>query len=396
MPDQHFTNAEKLPPYIFAQINKLKQIARSNGEDVIDFGMGNPDQATPSVIVEKLIEAVNNPSTHRYSQSAGLPKLREAISNWYSRKYSVDLDVDNEIVTCMGSKEGIAHLSLATLSDNDDVLVQSPTYPIHSYGVVIAGANLRSIPLCENLDSFLVDIESAIQNGIKKPKMIIINFPSNPTTQSASLDFFKKIVEIGKKYDIWIVHDLAYADIVFDGYRAPSILEVDGAKDIAVEFFTLSKSYNMPGWRVGFCCGNRKLVQALTKIKSYMDYGTFTPIQVAAIKALNDCDQDVVDICSMYKSRRDELCNGLNRIGWDVQKPLATMFVWAKIPDKYLHLGSLEFSKLLIENANVAVSPGAGFGIDGDEYVRFSLIENEHRIRQAIRGIKNFFSMEIK
>jgi len=396
MPDQHFTNAEKLPPYIFAQINKLKQIARSNGEDVIDFGMGNPDQATPSVIVEKLIEAVNNPSTHRYSQSAGLPKLREAISNWYSRKYSVDLDVNNEIVTCMGSKEGIAHLSLATLSDNDDVLVQSPTYPIHSYGVVIAGASLRSIPLCENLDSFLVDIESAIQNGLKKPKMIIINFPSNPTTQSASLDFFKKIVEIGKKYDIWIVHDLAYADIVFDGYRAPSILEVDGAKDIAVEFFTLSKSYNMPGWRVGFCCGNRKLVQALTKIKSYMDYGTFTPIQVAAIKALNDCDQDVVDICSMYNSRRDELCNGLNRIGWDVQKPLATMFVWAKIPDKYLHLGSLEFSKLLIENANVAVSPGAGFGMDGDDYVRFSLIENEHRIRQAIRGIKNFFSMEIK
>lgn len=246
MPDQHFTNAEKLPPYIFAQINKLKQIARSNGEDVIDFGMGNPDQATPSVIVEKLIEAVNNPSTHRYSQSAGLPKLREAISNWYSRKYSVDLDVNNEIVTCMGSKEGIAHLSLATLSDNDDVLVQSPTYPIHSYGVVIAGASLRSIPLCENLDSFLVDIESAIQNGLKKPKMIIINFPSNPTTQSASLNFFKKIVEIGKKYDIWIVHDLAYADIVFDGYRAPSILEVDGAKDIAVEFFTLSKSYNTP------------------------------------------------------------------------------------------------------------------------------------------------------
>ena len=396
MPDQHFTNAEKLPPYIFAQINKLKQIARSNGEDVIDFGMGNPDQATPNVIVDKLIEAVGNPSTHRYSQSAGLPKLREAISKWYSRKYSVHLDVNSEIVTCMGSKEGIAHLSLATLSNNDDVLVQSPTYPIHSYGVVIAGANLRSIPLCENLDNFLVDIESAINDGMKKPKMIIINFPSNPTTQSASLDFFKKIVEIGKKYDIWIVHDLAYADIVFDGYRAPSILEVEGAKDIAVEFFTLSKSYNMPGWRVGFCCGNKKLVQALTKIKSYMDYGTFTPIQVAAIKALNDCDQDVIDICSMYMSRRDELCNGLNRIGWDVQKPLATMFVWARIPDKYLHLGSLEISKLLIEHANVAVSPGAGFGMDGDEYVRFSLIENEHRIKQAIRGIKNFFSMEIK
>lgn len=396
MPDQHFTNAEKLPPYIFAQINKLKQIARSNGEDIIDFGMGNPDQATPNVIVNKLIETVTNPSTHRYSQSAGIPKLREAIRKWYSRKYSVDLDENDEIVTCMGSKEGIAHLSLATLSDGDDVLVQSPTYPIHSYGVVIAGANLRSIPLCENLNDFLVDIELAIKDGTKKPKMIIINFPSNPTTQSVDLDFFKKIVEIGKKYDIWIVHDLAYADIVFDGYRAPSILEVDGAKDIAVEFFTLSKSYNMPGWRVGFCCGNKKLVQALTKIKSYMDYGTFTPIQVAAIKALNDCDQEVINICSIYKSRRDELCKGLNRIGWDVQKPLATMFIWAKIPDKYLHLGSLEFSKLLIKHANVAVSPGAGFGINGDEYVRFSLIENEHRIRQAIRGIKNFFSMEIK
>ena len=395
MPDQHFTNAEKLPPYIFAQINKLKQIARSNGEDVIDFGMGNPDQATPSIIVEKLIEAVNNPSTHRYSQSAGLPKLREAISNWYSRKSSVDLDVDNEIVTCMGSKEGIAQLALATISNNDDVLVQSPTYPIHSYGVVIAGANLRSISLNGDLDKFLYDIEDAINRSPKKPKMIIINFPSNPTTQSADLSFFKKIIDIGKKYDIWIIHDLAYADIAFDGYKAPSILEVEGAKDIAVEFFTLSKSYNMPGWRVGFCCGNSQLVQALTKIKSYLDYGTFTPIQVAAIKAINDCDNEVASICSMYESRRNELCDGLNRIGWDVEKPLATMFVWARIPDKYLKLGSLEFSKLLIEHAQVAVSPGAGFGEDGDEYVRFSLIENEHRTRQAIRGIKNFLSMEI-
>lgn len=395
MPDQQFKNAEKLPPYIFAQINELKQIARSKGEDVIDFGMGNPDQPTPNPIVEKLIEAVNNPSTHRYSQSAGLPKLRNAMKNWYSRKYSVELDSDSEIVTCMGSKEGIAHLALATLSNNDDVLVQSPTYPIHSYGVVIAGANLHSISLNNDLDKFLFDIEDAIKSASKKPKMIIINFPSNPTTQSADLSFFKKIIDIGKKYDIWIIHDLAYADIVFDGYKAPSILEVEGAKDIAVEFFTLSKSYNMPGWRVGFCCGNQKLVQALTKIKSYMDYGTFTPIQVAAIKAINDCDENVSEICSMYESRRDELCNGLKRIGWDVQKPLATMFVWAKIPDKYLKLGSLEFSKLLIEHAQVAVSPGAGFGEDGDEYVRFSLIENEHRTRQAVRGIKNFLSMEI-
>ncbi|MDA8604961.1 aminotransferase class I/II-fold pyridoxal phosphate-dependent enzyme [Gammaproteobacteria bacterium] len=395
MPDQDFTNAKKLPPYIFAQINSLKYEARIRGEDIIDFGMGNPDQATPLPIVDKLIETVRNPSTHRYSQSAGLPKLRQAIKDWYSRKYNVELDQEKEIVTCMGSKEGIAHLSLATLSIDDTVLVQSPTYPIHSYGVVIAGANLQSVTLKDNADEFLSDIEESIINASKKPKMIIINFPSNPTTQSVTIDFFKKIVEIGKKHDIWIIHDLAYADIAFDGYKAPSILEVEGAKDIAVEFFTLSKSYNMPGWRVGFCCGNSELVQALTKIKSYLDYGTFTPIQVAAIKAINDCDNEVALISSMYESRRNELCDGLNRIGWDVKKPLATMFVWAKIPEKYLKLGSLEFSKLLIEHAQVAVSPGAGFGMDGDEYVRFSLIENEHRTRQAIRGIKNFLSMEI-
>ena len=395
MPDQDFTNAKKLPPYIFAQINSLKYEARSRGEDIIDFGMGNPDQATPEPIVNKLIETVQNPATHRYSQSAGLPKLRQAIKDWYARKYDVELDHEKEIVTCMGSKEGIAHLSLATLSADDTVVVQSPTYPIHSYGVVIAGAHLQSVTLKEDLDSFLSDIEESILNAPKKPKMVIINFPSNPTTQSVTIDFFKRIVEIGKKYDIWIIHDLAYADIAFDGYKAPSILEVEGAKDIAVEFFTLSKSYNMPGWRVGFCCGNSDLVQALTKIKSYLDYGTFTPIQVAAIKAINDCDSEVASICSMYESRRNELCDGLNRIGWDVKKPLATMFVWAKIPDKYLKLGSLEFSKLLIEHAQVAVSPGAGFGEDGDEYVRFSLIENEHRTRQAVRGIKNFLSMEI-
>jgi alanine-synthesizing transaminase len=395
MPDQDFTNAKKLPPYIFAQINSLKYEARSRGEDIIDFGMGNPDQATPEPIVNKLIETVQNPATHRYSQSAGLPKLRQAIKDWYARKYNVELDQEKEIVTCMGSKEGIAHLSLATLSADDTVVVQSPTYPIHSYGVVIAGAHLQSVTLKEDLDSFLSDIEESILNAPKKPKMVIINFPSNPTTQSVTIDFFKRIVEIGKKYDIWIIHDLAYADIAFDGYKAPSILEVEGAKDIAVEFFTLSKSYNMPGWRVGFCCGNSDLVQALTKIKSYLDYGTFTPIQVAAIKAINDCDNEVASIRSMYESRRNELCDGLNRIGWDVKKPLATMFVWAKIPDKYLKLGSLEFSKLLIEHAQVAVSPGAGFGEDGDEYVRFSLIENEHRTRQAVRGIKNFLSMEI-
>ena len=389
MPDLRFVNADKLPPYIFSEINNLKSKARSLGEDIIDLGMGNPDQATPQVIVDKLTETVKNPLTHRYSQSAGIPKLRLAIADWYKRKHGVDLCIDKEVVTCMGSKEGIAHLSLATLSPNDSVIVQSPTYPIHSYGVVIAGANLKSVPLKENLDNFIDDIETSILKSVKKPKMIIINFPSNPTTQIADKFFFEKIIKIGKKYDIWVIHDLAYSDITFDGYKSPSILEVDGAKDIAVEFFTMSKSYNMPGWRVGFCCGNKDLIEALKKMKSYLDYGTFTPIQVAAIKALNECDDEVKHISNIYKSRRDEVCDGLNRIGWSIEKPLATMFVWAKVPKKFEHLGSLEFSKMLISEAKVAVSPGAGFGIEGDNYVRFSLIENEQRIRQAVRGIKN-------
>ncbi len=390
MPDHKFLNAEKLPPYIFGEINSLKHMSRIAGEDIIDFGMGNPDQSTPSAIVDKLIETVKNPTTHRYSQSAGLPKLRLAIKNWYKRRYDVDIDHNTEVVTCMGSKEGIAHLSLATLSSRDNVLVQSPTYPIHSYGVIIAGANLCSITLGEDLDKFINQIETSIKSISPKPKMLIINFPSNPTTVSVNIDFFEQIVKIAKKHDVWIVHDLAYADIVFDGYRAPSILEVAGSKDIAVEFFTLSKSYNMPGWRVGFCVGNQQLVKALTKIKSYLDYGTFTPIQVAAIKAINDCDSNVKSISNLYESRRNELCDGLNRIGWSVDKPKATMFLWAKIPDKFQNLGSLEFSKLLVKHAKVAVSPGAGFGIDGDKYVRFALIENEHRIKQAIRGIKKF------
>ena len=389
MPDLRFVNADKLPPYIFSEINALKSKARSDGEDIIDLGMGNPDQPTPQAIVDKLTETVKNPLTHRYSQSAGIPKLRLAIANWYKRKHKVDLCIDKEVVTCMGSKEGIAHLSLATLSQNDSVIVQSPTYPIHSYGVVIAGANLKSVPLKDDLNNFIDDIEASILQSVKKPKMIIINFPSNPTTQIADKDFFEKIVAIGKKYDIWIIHDLAYSDISFDGYKAPSILEIKGAKDIAVEFFTMSKSYNMPGWRVGFCCGNQDLIEALKKMKSYLDYGTFTPIQVAAIKALNECDEEVDKICNLYKSRRDELCDGLNRVGWSIEKPLATMFVWAKIPKKFEYLGSLEFSKMLISEAKVAVSPGAGFGVEGDGYVRFSLIENEQRIRQAIRGIKN-------
>ena len=389
MPDLRFVNADKLPPYIFSEINALKSKARSDGEDIIDLGMGNPDQPTPQAIVDKLTETVKNPLTHRYSQSAGIPKLRLAIANWYKRKHKVDLCIDKEVVTCMGSKEGIAHLSLATLSQNDSVIVQSPTYPIHSYGVVIAGANLKSVPLKDDLNTFIDDIEASILQSVKKPKMIIINFPSNPTTQIADKDFFEKIIAIGKKYDIWVIHDLAYSDISFDGYKAPSILEIKGAKDIAVEFFTMSKSYNMPGWRVGFCCGNQDLIEALKKMKSYLDYGTFTPIQVAAIKALNECDEEVDKTCNLYKSRRDELCDGLNRVGWSIEKLLGIMFVWEKIPKKFEHLGSLEFSRMLISEAKVAVSPGAGFGVEGDGYVRFSLIENEQRIRQAIRGIKN-------
>lgn len=388
MPDQSFKKASTLPPYIFGEINSLKQKARHAGEDIIDFGMGNPDRETPKPIVEKLIETVQNPATHRYSQSIGLPKLRLAMSDWYLRKYNVSLDHENEIVTCMGSKEGIAHLCMATLSEGDNVLVQSPTYPVHTYGVVIAGATVEPVTLIDDLDSFLDQIKEKISRKKDKPKMLIINFPSNPTTITCNKDFFEELVNICKKNDIWIIHDLAYADIAFDGYKAPSILEIEGAKDIAVEFYTLSKSYNMPGWRVGFCSGNKHLVAALTKIKSYLDYGTFTPIQVAAIKALNECDDEVSKICNLYKERRDELCKGLNRIGWNIESPNATMFLWAKIPEKFQKIGSLEFSKLLISEAKVAVSPGSGFGMDGDGYVRFSLIENEYRIRQAIRGIK--------
>ena len=389
--DKEFPRVNKLPPYIFNEIQELKMEARRNGEDIIDFGMGNPDQPTPDLIVEKLRESSLNPSTHRYSQSKGIPRLRKAITDWYKRRFDVDLNPESEAVVTMGSKEGLAHLALATLDKGDAVLVPNPSYPVHPYGFVIAGADIRHVPIGEKVD-FFVELEKAIKNSFPKPKMLIINFPSNPSTECVDLEFFKKIIKIAKENKIWVVQDLAYADICFDGYKAPSILQVEGAKEVAVEFFSLSKSYNMPGWRVGFCCGNKDLLAALARIKSYLDYGLFTPIQVAAIKALDEGDQLVEGIRDIYQSRRDVLVKGLNDAGWKVDPPKATMFVWAKIPDFLIEMGSLEFSKQLLADAKVAVSPGIGFGEYGEGYVRFSLIENEHRTRQAIRGIKQFLS----
>ena len=389
--DSNFPRVNKLPPYVFDEIQKLKAAARKRGEDIIDFGMGNPDQSTPEEIVEKLRESVLKGPTHRYSQSKGIPRLRKAICDWYSRKYSVELDPETEAVVTMGSKEGLGHLALATLDQGDGVLVPNPSYPIHPYGFVIAGADIRHVPIGEDID-FFSELESAVTNTFPKPKMLVLNFPGNPSTECVEIDFFEKIVDFAKKNKIWVIQDLAYADICFDGYKAPSILQVDGAKEVAVEFFTLSKSYNMPGWRVGFCCGNKELLSALSRIKSYFDYGLFTPIQVAAIKALDEGDKYVEEIRDMYQSRRDVLIEGLNKAGWKVESPKATMFIWAKIPSSHKHLGSLEFSKQLLSEAQVAVSPGIGFGTYGEGYVRFSLIENEHRSRQAIRNIKKFLS----
>ncbi len=389
--DSNFPRVNKLPPYVFDEIQKLKAAARKRGEDIIDFGMGNPDQSTPEEIVEKLRESVLKGPTHRYSQSKGIPRLRKAICDWYSRKYSVELDYETEAVVTMGSKEGLGHLALATLDQGDGVLVPNPSYPIHPYGFVIAGADIRHVPIGEDID-FFSELESAVTNTFPKPKMLVLNFPGNPSTECVEIDFFEKIVDFAKKNKIWVIQDLAYADICFDGYKAPSILQVDGAKEVAVEFFTLSKSYNMPGWRVGFCCGNKELLSALSRIKSYFDYGLFTPIQVAAIKALDEGDKYVDEIRDMYQSRRDVLIEGLNKAGWKVESPKATMFIWAKIPSTHKHLGSLEFSKQLLSEAQVAVSPGIGFGTYGEGYVRFSLIENEHRSRQAIRNIKKFLS----
>jgi len=385
-----FSRIQRLPPYVFNIVNELKAQARKRGEDIIDFGMGNPDQPTPKHIVDKLVEAAQRGDTHRYSVSRGIPRLRRAICNWYQRRFGVDLDMDKEAIVTIGSKEGLAHLALATVDRGDAVLVPNPTYPIHPYGFVIAGADIRHVPLVPGRD-FFADLDDAIKQSWPKPKMLVLNFPGNPTTQCVELDFFEKVVAVAKEHNIWVIHDLAYADIVFDGYVAPSILQVPGAKDIAVEFFTLSKSYNMPGWRVGFMCGNRELVSALARIKSYLDYGTFTPIQVAAITALEGPQDCLVEIRERYQSRRNVLCDGLNAAGWDVERPKATMFVWARIPEQYRAMGSLEFAKKLLLDAKVAVSPGIGFGEYGDEYVRFGLIENEHRTRQAVRSIREMF-----
>ena len=375
---------------MFNIVNELKAAARARGEDIIDFGMGNPDQPTPKHIVDKLVEAAQRKDTHRYSMSRGIPRLRKAICNWYKERFDVDIDPDSEAIVTIGSKEGLAHLALATLGQGDAVLVPNPTYPIHPYGFVIAGADIRHVPLVPGVD-FFAELEKAIKDTWPRPKMLILNFPGNPTTQCVELEFFEKVVAIAKEHDIWVIHDLAYADIVFDGYTAPSILQVPGARDIAVEFFTLSKSYNMPGWRVGFMCGNSTLVGALARMKSYLDYGMFTPIQIAAITALEGPQECVSEICDMYLQRRNVLCDGLNSIGWNVERPKATMFVWAPIPEHYKEMGSLEFSKKLLKDAKVAVAPGIGFGDYGDDHVRFGLIENAHRTRQAVRGIRDMF-----
>ncbi len=390
---RHFPRIERLPPYVFNITGELKMAARRRGEDIIDMSMGNPDGSTPEHIVKKMVEATLRPDTHGYSVSKGIPRLRKAITDWYLRRYDVAFDPDSEAIVTIGSKEGLAHLMLATLDEGDTVLVPNPSYPIHIYGAVIAGANVRSIPMGPVID-FFAEIESAIHNTFPKPKMLIIGFPSNPTAQCVELEFFERVVKLAKQENIIVVHDLAYADICFDGYVAPSIMQLPGAKDVAVEFFTMSKSYNMAGWRVGFMVGNAEIVAALARIKSYHDYGTFTPIQVASIAALDGPQDCVTEVVQEYQKRRDVLVKGLHEAGWMVDIPKASMYIWAKIPEQYAHLKSLEFSKKLLAQAKVAVSPGVGFGEYGDDYVRFALIENEQRIKQAVRGIKDMFKKD--
>jgi len=389
-----FSRINRLPPYVFNITAELKMAARRRGEDIIDMSMGNPDGATPSHIVDKLIDTVKRPDTHGYSASKGIPRLRRAISHWYKQRYEVDIDPDSEAIVTIGSKEGLAHLMLATLDRGDTVLVPNPSYPIHIWGAVIAGADIRSVRMGPGVD-FFAELERAIRESYPKPKMMVLGFPSNPTAQCVELEFFERVVALAKQHNILVVHDLAYADITFDGWKAPSIMQVPGARDVAVEFFTMSKSYNMAGWRIGFMVGNAELVAALARIKSYHDYGSFTPVQVAAIAALEGDQSCVTEICAQYQRRRDVLVKGLHEAGWMVEKPKASMYIWAHIPQAYRHLGSLEFAKLLLEKAKVSVSPGIGFGEYGDEYVRFALIENEARVRQALRGIKNMLRVPV-
>jgi alanine-synthesizing transaminase len=384
---EEFKRIKRLPPYVFSIVNELKVKARARGEDVIDFGMGNPDLATPPHIVEKLCEAARNPRNHRYSASRGITRLRHGICDWYRRRYQVELDPDTEAIVTIGAKEGLSHLALAIVEAGDLALVPCPTYPIHAYSVIIAGGDVRHVRL-EPGGDFFANLTAAFRDSWPQPKLLILSFPHNPTTAVVDLEFFKNVVAFAQDRNLIVVHDFAYADLVFDGYQAPSFLQVPGAKEVGVEFFTLSKSYNMPGWRVGFAVGNRQLIAALTRIKSYLDYGMFQPIQIASIIALNGPQDGVHDMVETYRARRDALCDGLTRIGWKVDKPLGTMFVWAPIPDEFRAMGSLEFCKLLLQEAKVAVSPGIGFGQYGDDYVRFALVENEHRTRQAIQGIK--------
>jgi alanine-synthesizing transaminase len=384
---EEFKRIRRLPPYVFAIVNELKVKARARGEDVIDFGMGNPDLATPDHIVDKLCEAARNPRNHRYSASRGISKLRHAICDWYRRRFGVELDPETEAIATIGAKEGLSHLALAIVEPGDVALVPNPTYPIHAYAVIIAGGDVRHVRLAPGED-FLANLLAAFRESWPQPKLLILSFPHNPTAAVVDPEFFTKIVAFAQEHELIVIHDFAYADLTFDGYQAPSFLQAPGAKDVGAEFFTLSKSYNMPGWRVGFAVGNPRIIAALTRIKSYLDYGMFQPIQIASIIALNGPQDCVEEIVRTYASRRDVLCDGLSRVGWKVEKPRGTMFVWARIPDQFRMMGSLEFSKFLLEQAKVAVSPGIGFGQYGDEYVRFALVENEHRTRQAIQGIK--------
>lgn len=384
---EEFHRVGRLPPYVFAIVNELKEVARRRGEDIVDLGMGNPDIPTPRHIVQKLIEACRNPRNYRYSASRGITKLRLAICDWYMQRYDVELDPESEAIVTIGSKEGLAHLILSVVEPGDVVFVPNPTYPIHTYSVIIAGGDLRSIPLSPDSD-FLADITSATKLTWPQPKMLIISYPHNPTTRVVDLGFFERVVEFAREHQIIVVHDFAYADLCFDGYRAPSFLQAKGAKEVGVEFYSLSKSYSMPGYRVGFAVGNPRLIHALSRIKSYLDYGIFQPIQIASIIALKGDQRCVEEVGQIYQKRRDTLINGLERAGWNIEKPRGTMFVWGRIPERYRQMGSLEFTKLLLEKAKMVVSPGIGFGEYGDEYVRFALVENQHRINQAVRGIR--------
>lgn len=385
-----FQRITRLPPYVFASVDELKIEARRRGDDIIDFGMGNPDLATPPHIVEKLVEAATNPRNHRYSASRGITRLRAAIADWYGRRYDVNIDSEEEAIVTIGVKEGLSHLALAITNPGDLVMVPSPTYPIHTYAMVLANGNVVHVPLSQG-DDFFENMTDIIRPIWPRPKILVLSFPHNPTTVCVDLDFFEKVVAFAKEYNLIVVHDFAYADLGFDGYEPPSILQVKGAKDVSVEFFSLSKSYSMPGWRIGFAVGNREIIGALRRIKSYLDYGAFQPIQIASIIALNGSQECVEEIRGIYQNRRDVLCNGLERIGWPIQKPKGTMFVWAEIPQAYREMGSLEFSKFLLRESEVAVSPGVGFGELGDGHVRFALVENEHRTRQALRNLRPLF-----